>query len=242
MGPNLVFMTPGSALHCSDLHTKTYLIIYFSLLSLTALIACEGGSAGSGYACSNEIGSDHLPLSIPSHNVTGGVFIDPANRACATKGCVTGWRYCYAAKENVNQTSSVPVTFALWRNCTDGFRMVDNSRYNVTVILSPHRLFSCEMQQLDGRCQVSVTEEDAVGVVIDPDAPLHVVGDSEEGAVMVGAEPMEGECVTLKRAFHYTLLVTALVGQWPVHAVHLPSDNVFLTSIPGDCHELMDEG
>lgn len=142
------------------------------------------------------------------------MFINPANRACATSGCVTGWRYCYAAKETVKETSIVPVTFGLWQNCANGFRMVDNSSYSTTITLSPDQLFSCEMKQLDERCWAPVREEDAaVGVVLNADAPLHVVGELEEGSVMEGVGPMEGECVTMKERSGYTLLVTALIGQ-----------------------------
>lgn len=90
--------------------------------------------------------------------------------------------------------------------------MVDNSTYNTTITLSPDRLFSCEVEQLDERCWAKVREEDAVGVVLDPDAPLLVVGELEEGLVMVGTGPMEG-CVTMERQVAYTLLVTALIGQ-----------------------------
>lgn len=91
--------------------------------------------------------------------------------------------------------------------------MVDNSMYNTTITLSPDRLFSCEVEQLDKRCWASVMEEYAVGVLLDPDAPLLVVGELEDGLVMVGTGPMEGECVPMEREAGYTLLVTALIGQ-----------------------------
>ena len=177
------------------------------------------GDSGSGDSSCN-IGADPLPLSVPSTPPSGGLLLNWLDTAQCEGGCVSGWRYCYY--KDANQTQSVPMTFALWReNENRTLNEVEGSRYEVPVtMLPPEQWLICEERELDSGCGVPVEEGDRVGVEIDMASSLHVVGMMEGGEVMVweGGEEIMSE--DSRAVEGHALMVVALVGQCPSRLRH----------------------
>lgn len=189
----------------------------------TVLAECEGDDE-SGSSCGDgNIGPDLLPLSMPSSDIKSDLILNMVDTSMCGGGCVTAWRFCYySARENVKQTLTVPVTFALWRragNGTDMVAVVEGSRFSLTITLPVEQWFLCERRVLESRCGVQVGAGDMVGVVIHNDTPLRMVGVSGNGLVAVGGR-VQGErgSVTrgsLQERAGHALMLAALVGQCP---------------------------
>ena len=177
---------------------------------LVGAVLTVSGS-GDGIDCS-EGGVDPLPLS--PCNSTGGVLL--SSLGLCGGGCVTDWTYCYS-KTN----STVPVTFALWREVNGLLERVEGSSYEMKMKRLPaEQWFVCE--DIPVECGVPILEGDLVGVVIGEGTSVCMLGEMDDGVVMVGGweEGREGRLTkaSLQNVTGQALLVSALAGHYTIVA------------------------
>lgn len=90
--------------------------------------------------------------------------------------------------------ASANVTFSLWRRVDGGERLeeISESRYGVVMKTLPKdQWLLCKEKELEDSCEanVEVTEEEEelmVGVLVHHPTSLYLLGDVEEGEVMMG--------------------------------------------------------
>ncbi|CAI8009803.1 hypothetical protein GBAR_LOCUS6547 [Geodia barretti] len=155
-------------------------------LAMLELVSCEEGSGGSG--CSDAV-NQMLPLSSPDPNSQqiSGLFLSSLG-PCGGGGCVSGWSYCYYSPYG-NEESLVTVIFSLWRWSEGGtLKEVNGSKFSVDMKTLPEgQWLVCEDRDLGEGCGVEMEEDDLVGVFINQNTSLHILGEVDGGRVMVGS-------------------------------------------------------
>ena len=132
--------------------------------------------------------------------------------------CVSGWSYCYYSPYG-NEESSATVIFSLWRWSEGGtLKEVNGSKFSVDMETLPEgQWLACEERELGEGCGVEMEEGDLVGVFINQNTSLHILGEVDGGRVMVGSvEDRERGSVSnssLARQRDTSLLVTPNLSQ-----------------------------